>query len=142
MNKRSFFFGFLLGVLAWSALSCYLYYSLTSTESPKLSSLQKNIFNSDSSEENNDNSIGAGQLVDGKSSYFKKKLKKEKLKISQKLLDELKPVPEKQFEEFGLIKNVEDQLLRDEGYKTHAFNVLVSNNLGVIRDIPDTRHKV
>lgn len=143
MNKRSFFVGFLLGVLAWSALSFYLYYSLTDNVS-KLPSLQKNIFNSYEPDEGNSNSIGAGQLVDGKSSYFKKKLRKEKekRKISQKLLEELQPVPEKQFEEFGLIKNVEDQLLRDEGYKTHAFNVLVSNHLGVIRDIPDTRHKV
>lgn len=144
MNKRSFFVGFLLGVLAWSALSFYLYHSLTDNASPKLPSLQKNVFNSYDSDEGNSNSIGAGQLVDGKSSYFKEKLRKEKKKhkISQKLLEELKPVPEKQFEEFGLIKNVEDQLLRDEGYKTHAFNVLISNHLGVIRDIPDTRHKV
>lgn len=30
--------------------------------------------------------------------------------------------------------------MRDEGYKTHAFNVLVSSNLGLTRNIPDTRH--
>lgn len=144
MNKRSFLVGFLLGVLAWSALSCYLYYSLTDNVSPKLPSLPKNIFNSYEPEDHNSNSIEAGQLVDGKSSYFKKKLRKEKEKhkISQRLLEELQPIPEKQFEEYGLIKTVEDQLVRDEGYKTHAFNVLVSNHLGVIRDIPDTRHKV
>lgn len=143
MNKRSFLFGFSLGVLAWSALSLYLYYSLTSNESPKFPSLQKNIFNNYGSEEVNFNKIHAeaGKLVDGKSSYFKKK-EKEKEKISHKLAEELQPVPEKQFEEFGLIKSIEDQLLRDEGYKTHAFNVLVSNQLGAIRDIPDTRHKV
>lgn len=144
MNKRSFFFGFLLGVLAWSALSFYLYYSLTN-EAPKLTSLQKNIFNSDESDEDDSrhsNSIKAEKLVDGKSSYHKFKKEKEKRKLSKKLVEELQPVTQKQFAEYGLIKTVEDQLVREEGFKTHAFNVLVSNNLGVIRDIPDTRHKV
>lgn len=143
MNKRSFFFGFLLGVLLWSALSFYLYYSLTN-EPLKLSSLQKNIFNIDDSDEDisrQSNSIKAERLVDGKSSYFKKK-EKEKRKISKKLVEELQPVPEKQFADYGLIKTVEDQLIREEGFKSHAFNVLVSNHLGIMRDIPDTRHKV
>lgn len=41
-----------------------------------------------------------------------------------------------------MVKNSEDQYLRDMGYKRHAFNILVSNNLGLYRDIPDTRHKL
>lgn len=44
--------------------------------------------------------------------------------------------------EFGLIRNAEDQYIRDTGYKQHAFNALVSNNIGLFRKLPDTRHKV
>lgn len=45
-------------------------------------------------------------------------------------------------DEFGIIRNPADQFIRDEGYKRHAFNVLVSNKLGLSRYIPDTRHKL
>lgn len=41
-----------------------------------------------------------------------------------------------------MVKNVEDQRKRDVGYKNYAFNVLISDNLGVRRNIPDTRHKL
>ena len=42
----------------------------------------------------------------------------------------------------GVVRNKQDKYVRDIGYKQHAFNALVSNNIGLIRDIPDTRHKV
>ncbi|XP_037883888.1 polypeptide N-acetylgalactosaminyltransferase 35A isoform X2 [Glossina fuscipes] len=42
----------------------------------------------------------------------------------------------------GVVKNKQDKYIRDIGYKHHAFNALVSNNIGLIRSIPDTRHKV
>lgn len=45
-------------------------------------------------------------------------------------------------DEFGMVKNIEEQYLRDIGYKRHAFNVLVSSKIGLIRDVPDTRHKL
>ena len=45
-------------------------------------------------------------------------------------------------DEFGMVKNTEDQFLRDSGYKRHAFNILVSNNIGLVRDVPDTRNKL
>lgn len=45
-------------------------------------------------------------------------------------------------DEYGMVKNLEEQYLRDIGYKTHAFNVLVSNNIGLIRNIPDTRNNL
>lgn len=136
MNKRSFFFGVLVGVLVTWALSFYLFYLLNSSQPPKLANLSKNIFN----EEKVDNAIDNERPADGKSSYFKDKLMKEKRKISSKLLEELKPVTIAQAEQFGIIKSVEDQFVRDSGYKTHAFNVLVSNHIGHFRDIPDTRH--
>lgn len=45
-------------------------------------------------------------------------------------------------DEFGMVKNAEEQYLRDIGYKRHAFNVLVSSKIGLTRDVPDTRHKL
>ncbi|XP_034097817.2 polypeptide N-acetylgalactosaminyltransferase 35A [Drosophila nasuta] len=48
----------------------------------------------------------------------------------------------KQLELLGVVRNKQDKYIRDIGYKHHAFNALVSNNIGLYRDIPDTRHKV
>lgn len=45
-------------------------------------------------------------------------------------------------DEFGMVQNAEEQLLRDIGYKRHAFNILVSSKIGLTRDIPDTRNKL
>lgn len=42
----------------------------------------------------------------------------------------------------GVVRNKQDKYVRDIGYKHHAFNALVSNNIGLFRDVPDTRHKV
>lgn len=42
----------------------------------------------------------------------------------------------------GIVRNKQDKYTRDIGYKQHAFNALVSNNIGLTRSIPDTRHKV
>lgn len=151
MNKKSFLCGVFVGVLVTWALSFYLYYSLNNSQISQITGLQKNVFNFDESEEESDEIKGSNfievnndKFVDSKQSYFKSKLKKEKdkRKISQKLIDELKPVTIKQAEEFGLIRSLEDQEIRDIGYKTHAFNALVSNNIGSFRDIPDTRHKM
>lgn len=44
--------------------------------------------------------------------------------------------------ELGMVKTVEDQTVKDEGYKLHAYNVLVSNRLRLDRVIPDTRHEL
>ena len=42
----------------------------------------------------------------------------------------------------GIIRNKQDQAVRDEGYNKHAFNLLISNRLGLHRKIPDTRNKL
>lgn len=42
----------------------------------------------------------------------------------------------------GVVRNKQDKYVRDIGYKHHAFNALVSNNIGLMRSLPDTRHKV
>ncbi|EDX05035.1 polypeptide N-acetylgalactosaminyltransferase 35A [Drosophila simulans] len=47
-----------------------------------------------------------------------------------------------QLELLGVVRNKQDKYIRDIGYKHHAFNALVSNNIGLFREIPDTRHKV
>lgn len=152
MNKRVFCCGFLFGVLITWVLSFYLYYTLTvhsqSSDINAIKYLQKNIFNEDSGEEDSrehgnslDHDLSKGQ---GKSSYVKEKYKKFKQKriYSQKLIDEMKPVQITDPPEYGIIKNVADQYVRDEGYKQHAFNCLVSNQIGTSREIPDTRHRL
>uniref|UniRef100_A0A146LNK6 Polypeptide N-acetylgalactosaminyltransferase n=3 Tax=Lygus hesperus TaxID=30085 RepID=A0A146LNK6_LYGHE len=46
------------------------------------------------------------------------------------------------FDDPGRVKNLADLAFRDEGYKNHGFNALVSRNLDYHRNIPDTRHKL
>ncbi|XP_055637765.1 polypeptide N-acetylgalactosaminyltransferase 35A [Toxorhynchites rutilus septentrionalis] len=80
-------------------------------------------------------------------SFFHEKLdrynkEKQYRKISHKLMDELKPIVPNGTDEFGMVRNSEEQFIRDVGYRKHAFNVLVSNKIGSFRYIPDTRHKL
>ncbi|KAL3831975.1 hypothetical protein ACJMK2_023663 [Sinanodonta woodiana] len=42
----------------------------------------------------------------------------------------------------GIIKTPEDQRIRDEGYREHAFNELISSRLSFHRKLPDSRHKL
>lgn len=42
----------------------------------------------------------------------------------------------------GMVRNLEDQRKRDEGYKNYSFNILVSDNIGFYRDILDTRNEL
>lgn len=42
--------------------------------------------------------------------------------------------------ELGMVRNDDDRLLRDEGYRQHAFNELVSSRIGFHRNVTDTRH--
>lgn len=41
-----------------------------------------------------------------------------------------------------MVQNAEEQYMRDIGYKRHAFNILVSSKIGLIRDLPNTRNKL
>ena len=62
-------------------------------------------------------------------------------KNSESLIQKLQPKTIKpDINEVGMVKTVEDQELKSEGYKVHAFNILVSRELSYHRDIPDTRH--
>ena len=49
---------------------------------------------------------------------------------------------EKDISTLGLIRNSEDQKVREKGYEKHAFNELISNRLGFHREIQDTRDKL
>lgn len=51
-------------------------------------------------------------------------------------------VQDKDLSTLGLIRNREDQRVREQGYEKHAFNELVSNRLGFHREIEDTRHEL
>ncbi|UYV67385.1 hypothetical protein LAZ67_5000439 [Cordylochernes scorpioides] len=42
----------------------------------------------------------------------------------------------------GIIWNKEDLALKNDGFRQHAFNLLISNRLGHRRNIPDTRNKL
>ena len=42
--------------------------------------------------------------------------------------------------DLGIIKTDEDRRLRDEGFRRHAFNELVSTRIGYHRNVTDTRN--
>lgn len=161
MNK-SFIFGIVAASITWS-ISLYLYWTLLHNvnsgaaddhSSPSAAAVQKNPFQNNGAAANNlVNSIdGApdGRKHSKDSLYLEKvqRYRKEKKfrKISQHLIDQLKPRIDDAAadfsDQFGMVRNADEQYLRDIGYKRHAFNILVSQNLGFIRDIPDTRHKL
>lgn len=41
-----------------------------------------------------------------------------------------------------MLRTYEDKVKRDFGYKTHAFNTLISDSIGSYRDLLDTRNKM
>ncbi|XP_065215571.1 polypeptide N-acetylgalactosaminyltransferase 35A-like [Planococcus citri] len=65
-------------------------------------------------------------------------------KNSEQLIKSLKSVVHIQNDSqgFGFVKNADDLKLRNEGYTKYGFNALASRNIGNMRDIPDTRHKL
>lgn len=155
MNNKSFLFGIFVASFTWG-IAIYLYYLISSSEDLKefknghAYNTNQNPQQDPAENEVNNNFIESDRKLiswDSKQYFHEKmaryKKEKQKKKISQKLMDELKPVVvTENWDEFGAIRNMEDQNMRDKGYKTHAFNVLVSNKLGLIREIPDTRHKL
>lgn len=50
--------------------------------------------------------------------------------------------PENDFMKLGIVKNNKDLQLREDGYGKHAFNLLISERLGLHRHIKDTRHEL
>ena len=58
-----------------------------------------------------------------------------------KHIKQLKLINSKVFDskKFGLINNENDRIKKENGFRMHAFNTLVSERIGIYRDIPDTR---
>ncbi|XP_014204346.1 polypeptide N-acetylgalactosaminyltransferase 35A-like [Copidosoma floridanum] len=152
----SFFYGIVIASITWG-FSLYLYSRLsrndnaiinpTMFESHEPDLFKESIFDrpnkqrleSSNSIHNIYKDVMGNDLYDKKSKYTN----------SEKLLQQLKPVPIKLavtlgngLDELGMVKNLDEQNKRDQGYKKYAFNVLVSDNLGLQREIPDTRHKL
>ncbi|XP_019879410.2 polypeptide N-acetylgalactosaminyltransferase 35A [Aethina tumida] len=68
---------------------------------------------------------------------------------SEQLVNDLQPdvlenesTNDEDLVQLGMVKTVEEQKIKDDGYKIHAYNVLLSNKLNLHRNIPDTRNKL
>ena len=70
-------------------------------------------------------------------------------KLKPKLIQPITPLPRDSksdddglwLGELGVAKNEEELKSREVGYDTFAFNTLVSSRIGLLRALPDTRHK-
>ena len=47
---------------------------------------------------------------------------------------------EDDFAKLGIVRNEDEKMIRDNGYRQHAFNELVSSRIGLHRNATDTRH--
>jgi hypothetical protein len=45
-------------------------------------------------------------------------------------------------DEMGLVRNDQDIDVKTKGLADHAFNLLISNRIGGLRRVPDTRNKL
>ncbi|KAK5646020.1 hypothetical protein RI129_004484 [Pyrocoelia pectoralis] len=135
--NKSFLYGIGFASITWT-ISLYLYWQLNKTNSlgfsPTYSSIQdvsksNLVFDAppDKTVSRSGNYVNSPQLIKQLQSIRRSKL----LNKHEKGLDEL-----------GMVKTVEDQRIRDEGFKLHAFNVLISNKLSLHRELPDTRNKL
>ncbi|KAL2749652.1 polypeptide N-acetylgalactosaminyltransferase 35A isoform X1 [Vespula maculifrons] len=128
----AFITGVVIASLTW-ILSLYLYSTLSHNEG------NKNIYSS----------LPASNFLQvlTKTKTFDKGI--NNYENSNKLLHHLQAVSLKPsitldngLDTLGMVRNLEDQQKRDEGYKNYSFNILVSDNIGLYRDIPDTRNEL
>ncbi|XP_043666480.1 polypeptide N-acetylgalactosaminyltransferase 35A-like isoform X5 [Vespula pensylvanica] len=128
----AFITGVVIASLTW-ILSLYLYSTLSHNEG------NKNIYSS----------LPASNFLQvlTKAKAFDKGI--NNYENSNKLLHHLQAVSLKPsitlgngLDTLGMVRNLEDQQKRDEGYKNYSFNILVSDNIGFYRDIPDTRNEL
>ncbi|PNF43408.1 Polypeptide N-acetylgalactosaminyltransferase 35A [Cryptotermes secundus] len=138
---NSFLLGIAFASITW-AVSLYLYSVITQESSAKLATTSKAPFIDVSTPNSNDIDIPLEPKAEGKSVHsLKNGHYWNGYKNSDTLIHKLQPKTLKpHIDEVGMVKTVEDQALKMEGYKVHAFNVLVSRELSYNRDIPDTRH--
>uniref|UniRef100_A0A1B6DK05 Polypeptide N-acetylgalactosaminyltransferase n=1 Tax=Clastoptera arizonana TaxID=38151 RepID=A0A1B6DK05_9HEMI len=143
---KSFLFGILFASVTW-AVSLYLYWTLTQDSNsyvttrkpwrPSTRIMSNDVLLPYEDDEKN--------RIRSKSKYFSPYKNSEGLKkqLQAKLVKPITevPVPE-DLVELGMVKNLEDLRIRDEGYKFYGFNALASHNLAYNRKVPDTRHKM
>ncbi|XP_058128947.1 polypeptide N-acetylgalactosaminyltransferase 35A [Anopheles ziemanni] len=162
MMSKSFLWGVAAASFTWT-ISLYLYWNLSNstttagnsltagramkTPTSAMVDLPHPAMHQNSLLEVDDKSLSKSKLFDKGRSLFKEKYERflreqEKRRISHRLIDELQPIFPNGTDEFGMVQNSEEQFIRDIGYRMHAFNVLVSNKIGLYRSIPDTRHKL
>ncbi|XP_011503505.1 PREDICTED: polypeptide N-acetylgalactosaminyltransferase 35A isoform X2 [Ceratosolen solmsi marchali] len=150
----SFFYGMVIASITW-IFSLYLYLRLSQNVNINPTNLISDLSNplkditfdqNLKQEHKNNNYIFKinNELSNNKEQYS---FVLKRYKNSKKLLQQLNPFPIKPainigqgLDELGMVKNVEEQKKREEGYKNFAFNILVSDNLDLQREIPDTRH--
>ncbi|KAJ8917489.1 hypothetical protein NQ315_005538 [Exocentrus adspersus] len=137
--NKSFLYGICFASLTW-VVSLYLFFQLTKSKStftkvptPHSWSVKNNI-------------------VDPFLKYTKNNAGPSQTYVnSPELVKKLQPVfgsskgsdpYEEELANLGLVRDNNDLKIKDEGYKMHAYNVLISNRLSLNRDIPDTRNKL
>lgn len=126
--NKSFIYGICFSSITW-LISLYLYWQLTTTKCVlKL--------------EDDCNVISNNSL-----SVFKSSLKSSDVNgyvNGMDLVKQLQPINKEavSLDEIGMVRTQKDRLMRDEGYKMYAFNVLISSHLKYNRTIPDTRNKL
>lgn len=113
MIIKPFLYGICFASLTWVIL-LYLYFHINTSELVSKKATQNSLFSGLNSE----------SLI--KSLQPIQKIPKEK--VDEELVD------------LGMVKTIRDQEIKDEGYKVHAFNVLLSTRLDLNRTIPDTRN--
>ncbi|KAJ8961296.1 hypothetical protein NQ318_008982 [Aromia moschata] len=143
--NRSFLYGIGFASFTW-IISLYLYFQLTKNDivanDTRVQTEQPwHKYNSINEPSQKYSSKDKSYLKKGSSNFLN----------SGKLIKKLQPVlappshkdkVEEELMNLGIVRNSKDQEIRDEGYKTHAYNVLVSTRLGYNRSVPDTRNKL
>uniref|UniRef100_UPI00358E5217 polypeptide N-acetylgalactosaminyltransferase 11 n=1 Tax=Myxine glutinosa TaxID=7769 RepID=UPI00358E5217 len=123
-THRYFCYGLLCASLVW-ALLLLLFLQLSVDRLPAGTGLHRRLEHMSI----HDNSLVLSPVRKPAIQWNTHSVEKEKLAGAGQLSSEL-----------GMIYSVDDQDVRDFGYQRHAFNLLISNRLGVLRPIPDTRH--
>ncbi|KAF7269919.1 hypothetical protein GWI33_017079 [Rhynchophorus ferrugineus] len=141
--NRSFLYGVGFASLTW-IISFYLYTQLSTS----LSTNSSKYFIPHSENTKHPNQISKYEKKYSDKSYYRKNQGGSTFN-SNSLIEKLRPVEvgpggsnklDEELFELGLVNNKIEQSIKDEGYKTHAYNVLISNKLGYNRTIPDTRN--
>ncbi|XP_056639458.1 polypeptide N-acetylgalactosaminyltransferase 35A [Diorhabda sublineata] len=117
--NKSFLYGICFASATW-LISLYLYFQLSKNENFSTTIKTSNL-----------NNVAVEKITSSANILFKKIESTENNGDTNKDLSEI-----------GIITSPKDQIIKDEGYKIHAYNVLISNRLGLNRSIPDTRNSL